>query len=79
MGSSAPDGTSDQDVHQSGGSPNRQLRKAIKTKGHFPNEEAARKLIYLCLMNATPKWTKVAGWTKALLAFKIQFGDRLPD
>jgi hypothetical protein len=30
-------------------------------------------------MNATPKWTKVAGWTKALLAFKIQFGDRLPD
>ena len=26
---------------------NRQLRKAIKTKGHFPNEEAARKLIYL--------------------------------
>jgi len=58
---------------------NRQLRKAIKTKGHFPNEEAARKLIYLCLMNATPKWTKVAGWTKALLAFKIQFGDRLPD
>jgi putative transposase len=58
---------------------NRQLRKAIKTKGHFPNEEAARKLIYLCLMNATPKWTKVAGGTKALLAFKIQFGDRLPD
>jgi putative transposase len=58
---------------------NRQLRKAIKTKGHFPNEEAARKLIYLSLMNATPKWTKVAGWTKALLAFKIHFGDRLPD
>jgi putative transposase len=58
---------------------NRQLRKAIKTKGHFPNEEAARKLIYLCLMNATPKWTRTAGWTKALLAFKIHFGDRLPD
>jgi putative transposase len=58
---------------------NRQLRKAIKTKGHFPNEEAAKKLIYLCLMNATPKWTRVAGWTKALLAFKIHFGDRLPN
>jgi putative transposase len=58
---------------------NRQLRKAIKTKGHFPNQEAAKKLIYLSLMNATPKWTKVAGWTKALLAFKIHFGDRLPD
>jgi putative transposase len=58
---------------------NRQLRKAIKTKGHFPNEEAARKLIYLSLINATPKWTKVAGWTKALLAFKIHFADRLPE
>ena len=58
---------------------NRQLRKAIKTKGHFPNEEAAKKLIYLSIINATPKWTKVAGWTKALLAFKIHFGDRLPD
>jgi transposase-like protein len=58
---------------------NRQLRKAIKTKGHFPNEEAAKKLIYLCLINATPKWTRVAGWTKTLLAFKIHFGDRLPD
>ena len=33
---------------------NRQLRKAIKTKGHFPNEEAARKLIYLALVNAPP-------------------------
>jgi putative transposase len=58
---------------------NRQLRKAIKTKGHFPTEEAARKLIYLAITNATPKWTRVAGWTKALLAFKIHFGDRLPD
>jgi putative transposase len=58
---------------------NRQLRKAIKTKGHFPNEEAARKLIYLSIINATPKWTRVAGWTKALLAFKIHFGDRLPN
>jgi putative transposase len=58
---------------------NRQLRKAIKTKGHFPNEEAARKLIYLSIINATPKWTRVAGWTKALLAFKIHFEDRLPD
>ncbi|MGZ6575053.1 MAG: IS256 family transposase [Solirubrobacteraceae bacterium] len=58
---------------------NRQLRKAIKTKGDFPNEEAAKKLIYLSIINATPKWTRVAGWTKALLAFKIHFGDRLPD
>ena len=37
---------------------NRQLRKAIKTKGHFPNEDAARKLIYLAVTNAVPQWTR---------------------
>jgi putative transposase len=58
---------------------NRQLRKAIKTKGHFPNEEAARKLIYLAITNAVPQWTRTRNWTTALLAFKIHFGDRLPD
>ena len=58
---------------------NRQLRKAIKTKGHFPNEDAARKLVYLALQNAVPQWTQTRNWTVALLAFKIHFGDRLPD
>jgi putative transposase len=58
---------------------NRQLRKAIKTKGHFPNEDAARKLIYLAVTNAVPQWTRTRNWTVALLAFKIHFGDRLPD
>jgi putative transposase len=37
---------------------NRQLRKAIKSKGHFPNEDAARKLIYLAVTNAVPAWTR---------------------
>jgi len=58
---------------------NRQLRKAIKTKGHFPTEDAARKLIYLAITNAVPAWTKTRNWTTALLAFKIHFADRLPD
>jgi putative transposase len=58
---------------------NRQLRKAIKTKGSFPTEDAARKLVYLAIQNAAPQWTRTRGWTKALLAFKINFGDRLPD
>ena len=31
---------------------NRQLRKAVKTKGHFPTEDAARKLLYLAIQNA---------------------------
>ena len=50
--------------------PNRQLRKAIKTKGHFPNEEAVRKLIYLAVTNAVPQWSRTGHWTMALLAFK---------
>jgi putative transposase len=58
---------------------NRQLRKAVKTKGSFPNEDAARKLIYLAITNAAPQWTRCRNWTTALLAFKIHFGDRLPD
>jgi putative transposase len=57
----------------------RQLRKAIKTKGSFPNEDAARKLVYLALQNAVPQWTRTRNWTTALLAFKIHFGDRVPD
>jgi putative transposase len=58
---------------------NRQLRKAVKTKGHFPTEDAARKLLYLAILNAVPAWTRTRNWTTALLAFKIHFGDRLPD
>jgi transposase-like protein len=58
---------------------NRQLRKVVKTKRHFPNEDAARKLIYLAIQNAVPQWTRTRAWTKALLAFKIHFGDRLPN
>jgi putative transposase len=58
---------------------NRQLRKAIKTKGSFPTEESAVKLIYLAIQNAVPAWTRTRGWTKAMLAFKIQFGDRIPN
>ena len=45
---------------------NRQLRKAIKTKGHFPTEDSARKLIYLAIHNAVPQWTRTRAWTKAL-------------
>ena len=58
---------------------NRQLRKAVKTKGSFPSEDAARKLLFLATQNAVPAWTRTRNWTTALLAFKIHFGDRLPD
>jgi putative transposase len=58
---------------------NRQVRKSIKTRGHFPDEQAATKLIYLALMRAEVKWKKVMRWTNALRALKIHFGDRIPD
>jgi putative transposase len=58
---------------------NRQVRKSIKTRGHFPDEQAATKLIYLALMRAEVKWKKVMRWTAALRALKIHFGDRIPD
>jgi putative transposase len=58
---------------------NRQVRKAIKTRGHFPDEQAATKLIYLALMRAEIKWKKVMHWTAALRALKIHFEDRIPD
>lgn len=55
---------------------NYQLRKIIKTKGHFPNEEAAVKLIYLALRNAERKWQKPAHfWRSALAQLVIFFGE----
>jgi hypothetical protein len=57
---------------------NRQLRKAIKTKGSFPTEDAARKLIYLAIANAGPQSTRTHGQTKAILAFKIHFKTDYP-
>ena len=56
----------------------RQIRKTIKTRGHFPNEDAARKLIYLAIVNAQKSWRSTYDWSAALLSFKIHFGDRLP-
>jgi imidazolonepropionase-like amidohydrolase len=56
----------------------RQIRNTIKTRGHFPTEEAARKLIYLAINNAQKSWKQTYHWSAALLSFKIHFGDRLP-
>jgi putative transposase len=57
----------------------RQIRKAIKTRGHFPDEQAATKLIYLAIDRAETKWRSVRAWTNGLAALKIHFGDRIPD
>jgi putative transposase len=58
---------------------NRQIRKIIKTRGQFPTEDAARKLIYLAITRAQTKWRRAYNWNAALAAFKIHFGDRIPD
>src|SRR3954447_11160907 len=56
----------------------RQIRKAIKTRGHFPDEQAATKLIYLAIMRADAKWQRNRTWTAPRQALKIHFGDRFP-
>src|SRR4051812_298994 len=56
----------------------RQIRKAIKTRGHFPDEQAATKLIYLALMRTDAKWQKNRTWTAPRAALKIHFADRFP-
>ena len=56
----------------------RQVRKAIKTRGHFPDEQAATKLIYLAIMRADAKWQRNRTWTAPRAALKIHFGDRFP-
>ena len=58
---------------------NRQIRKAIKTRGHFPDEQAATKLIYLAIQRAEGKWQQAFNWTAALRGLKIHFGNRLPN
>jgi putative transposase len=58
---------------------NMSLRKIIKMRGSFPNEEAALKLLYLALRNASKKWTMpVQNWTAALNRFSILWPDRIP-
>ena len=54
-----------------------QLRKIIKTRGHFPNDEAATKLIWLALRNITGTWERAApSWRTAMNQFAILYGDR---
>src|ERR1700690_345959 len=58
---------------------NRQIRKIIKTRGSFPSEDSARKLLYLAITRAQTKWRHTYDWSSALVAFRIHFGDRIPD
>jgi len=53
------------------------LRKIIKTRGSFPSEEAALKLLYLALRNVSAKWDTVQHWKQALNHFQMLWGDRI--
>ena len=56
---------------------NAQLRKIIKTRGHFPTDDAATKLIWLGLRNITANWGSAAhDWKSAMNEFAILYGDR---
>lgn len=55
------------------------LRKIIKMRGSFPNDEAALKLLYLALRNAAKKWTMpIPNWNAAMNRFTILWPDRMP-
>src|SRR5918912_744551 len=56
----------------------RSLRKIIKTRGSFPNDDAALKLLYLAIKNAGMRWRRNIEWTSAMGQFAIQFGERFP-
>lgn len=58
----------------------RQVRKIIKTKGAFPTDEAAIKIIYLALRNAEKKWKMPPReWNSAMNQFAILFEERMPN
>jgi putative transposase len=56
---------------------NAQLRKIIKSRGHFPSDEAASKLIWLALRNITADWSRAAHhWKDAMNQFAILYAER---
>jgi putative transposase len=56
---------------------NARLRKIIKTRGHFPSDDAATKLIWLALRNITADWGRAANnWKTAMNQFAILYEDR---
>lgn len=56
---------------------NSKLRRAVRTRGHFPSDEAATKLLYLVLNHAAEEWKRPPReWFEAKTQFAVIFGDR---
>jgi putative transposase len=53
------------------------LRKVIKTRGSFPTEESALKLLYLALKNVSRRWKAAPNWRTSLNHFMLLYGDRI--
>jgi transposase-like protein len=59
---------------------NYSLRKILKNRGAFPNDDAIFKILYLAIKRAAKKWTMpIRNWKAALNQFVILFGDRVPS
>ena len=59
---------------------NAQLRRAVKTRGHFPSDEAATKLLWLVLRNVTEGWGSAThDWKAAMNQFAIIYAERFTD
>jgi putative transposase len=53
------------------------VRKIIKTRGHFPTDDAATKLIWLALRNITAEWVlPTRHWSRAMNQFAILYDER---
>jgi transposase-like protein len=58
---------------------NYSMRKVLKNRGAFPNDQSIFKLLYLGLNRVAKKWTMpIRNWKAALNQFVIMFGDRVP-
>ena len=55
------------------------LRKIIKTRGSFPSEEAALKLLYLALAKVVAKWETVQNWKQMLNYLDSACGERIRE
>jgi len=56
---------------------NSKLRRAVRTRGHFPNDDAAMKLLYLVLSHAADEWKRPPReWFEAKTQFAVIFGER---
>jgi len=56
---------------------NMTLRKALQTRGAFPSEEAALKVMYLALRNLKKKWAPPTFWKTALNGFTVHWEERM--